>query len=554
MRILFRLWGPRVCLGLLASCTGTVGSKDNTKPPEEKPSEIGVENGPRRLSRRELVRSFDSLFSVDIRAEVTDFDLNTLFEGAPKLFFYDGYYPQQQTPLDFLLAVDELATKVAATATSTPARMNALVGCSSADAACLEQFVARVGRRALRRPLTAEEQASLTTEAMKWVAPADAPPSASKGFANAVAFVIRALASHPEFLFLSEAAPTQPGALLSDFEIASRLSLLLWGQVPDDTLLDAAVAGQLHTPEAVRAQAERMLRDPKALAQLEDFHGYWLNFGRVESVVSADLAKSMREETRALLSRTIFEQNKPYIELFTSPDTYVDEALAKVYGLTTPPSGKRQWIAYPADSGRGGILSHGSVLATSGPGSATYRGLFVREHLLCTPLKTPKDLMVNFDAINDPNLGRCKSERLKKHADGGCKSCHAQIDPLGFGLLRYNGLGAYQTAEPDKPDCPYPEDGSLVLGSESLPFRGPKQLGAHLATRPEFISCLSQQYFRFSVGRLDVDADSARITGLNEALTRNGNRFVPALVDWVGQPSFLKRRTDLIADDVPAEE
>ncbi len=553
-----------VLCALVLSCSGKVSpagvfpaAGGGTAPPGV--AQKSTETGPRRLTRRELLRSINRLTSVDVVTELPAFDVNTLLEGAPKPFFYDAFYRRQQTPTDFLLAVDELARLVSEAVVKDASRMTTVAGCDGAgttQAKCLEQFVTRFGRRALRRALEPDEVKAIAAEATKWIAPTDAPKGAPVGFGNAVAFVIRAMLVHPEFLFLVEGASLNANgeAVLSDFEMASRLSFTLWGEGPDDVLLDAAQNGAMHTDEQIRAAASRMLDDDKAKTQLEDFHAGWLNFGRLGGVVSPKLAQSMRQETRALLNRVIFEKNAPYPEVFTAPDSFIDADLASVYQMRAPSNGLREWVTYPDDGKRGGILSHGSVLATSGPGSVTLRGLFIREHLLCTPLKTPKELMVDFDAINNPNLGRCKSERLKAHAQGVCASCHAQIDPLGFGLIRFNGQGAYQTTEPDKDDCVYAEEGALQLGSKSNAFKGPKALGALLAARPELMDCLSHQYFRFVTGRFNESEDEARIAALNLALSKNENRLKPALLDWVSDPLFRQRRVDAVDDDKPDEE
>jgi hypothetical protein len=250
----------------------------------------------------------------------------------------------------------------------------------------------------------------------------------------------------------------------------------------------------------------------------------------------------MAAETRALLDDVVFDRGAPWTEVLTSPRTRVDARLAGIYGLPAP-GGTPSWTTY-ASPERAGLLSHGSVLATSGPGSATYRGLFVRERLLCQPLHTPQNVSVDVDAVNNPALGDCRSERLRAHIDNpGCASCHQLIDPIGFGLLRFNGQGAVQLTEADKPNCPLPRDGSLTLSSGTVAFAGPGPLGALLASAPEVTDCLARQYFRFRAGKKETgDGDERHVQAFVASLRRHEGRLLPVLLDTVSSPDFLKRR------------
>ncbi|MCA3013333.1 MAG: DUF1592 domain-containing protein [Myxococcaceae bacterium] len=504
----------------------------------------------RRLSRRELLRAITRLTGVEVETELPGFDVRTLAEGAPKTFFFDTGFAWQATSLDSLVTADELARAVAARVTSSPQRLERVLGCAPSagrEAACLGAFLDRAGRLSLRRPLEPEERERLLSTALAWARPqAGAPPGEVAGPFPAAHFLVRVLLQHPEFLSLVEdgaPSPHDPTVLvLSDTAVATRLALLLWGELPDDALLDAAVSGTLHTPAQVRHHAERMLSDPRARTQVFAFHAQWLGFSRLDEVVTADLARSMRAETRALIDDVVFDRDAPWVELLTSQRTWLDTRLAGIYGLPAPATGPG-WVTYPSPD-RGGLLSHGSVLATSGPGSATSRGLFVRERLLCQPLHTPADVSVDVDAVNDPALGECRSERLRAHVDNpGCASCHQLIDPIGFGLLRYNGQGAVQSTEADKPNCPLPREGSVTLGSGTTPFAGPGPLGRLLAGAPEVTDCLARQFFRFRAGKAETsDVDERHVQAFVQALRQSGGRLRPALLDTVSSPAFLTRR------------
>lgn len=513
------------------------------------PPPLPLESGARRLSRRELLTAITRLTGVDVATELPSFDVRTLTEGAPKTFFFDTGFAWQTTSLDSLLTFDELARGVAGRVTATPQRMEQVLGCrlvAGRESECLGAFLDRAGRLALRRPLEAQERQKLLDTALAWAQPPqDAPQGYVSGPHHAVTFLLRVLLQHPEFLHVVEdGTPSRDDAevmALSDTAVATRLSLLLWGELPDDALLDAALAGELHTSAQVRANADRLLKDPRARAQLATFHAQWLGFSRLDQVVTVDLARSMATETRALLDDVLFEKQAPWKSVLTSPRTQVDARLAGIYGLPAPSSGAA-WTTYTSTS-RAGLLSHGSVLATSGPGSATHRGLFVRERLLCQPLHTPANVSVDVDAVNNPALGECRSERLRAHIDNpGCASCHQLIDPIGFGLLRFNGQGAVQLTESDKPSCPLPADGQLTLTSGTTSFAGPGPLGALLAEAPEVTECLARQYFRFRAGKKESLDDERHVQAFVQALGRNEGRLLPVLLETVSSPAFVTRR------------
>jgi hypothetical protein len=235
------------------------------------PPPLPLESGARRLSRRELLTAITRLTGVDVATELPSFDVRTLTEGAPKTFFFDTGFAWQTTSLDSLLTFDELARGVAGRVTATPQRMEQVLGCrlvAGRESECLGAFLDRAGRLALRRPLEAQERQKLLDTALAWAQPPqDAPQGYVSGPHHAVTFLLRVLLQHPEFLHVVEdGTPSRDDAevmALSDTAVATRLSLLLWGELPDDALLDAALAGELHTSAQVRAH-DRLLKDPRA--------------------------------------------------------------------------------------------------------------------------------------------------------------------------------------------------------------------------------------------------------------------------------------------------
>jgi hypothetical protein len=250
--------------------------------------------------------------------------------------------------------------------------------------------------------------------------------------------VVRHAAAAPEFLYrveIGRPVSGRPGLFrLTDHEVGTRLAYFIWGSTPDDALLDLADARGLSTPEAVRAAATRLLADPRARARVDRFHALWLGYHQLPH--SADLTTAMRTETGALIDRVVFDERRPWTDVFTSGETYVDATLAELYGLPAPAEGFA-WTPYPAGTGeRRGILAHGSFLSVAGKfgdTSPTQRGKLIRERLLCESIPPPPP-NVNVDQPPESPTSTCKYDRYEAHrANGSCSGCHSQMDPVGSG-------------------------------------------------------------------------------------------------------------------------
>lgn len=441
-------------------------------------------------------------------------------------------------------AVEKLASDAASRLVASSSRRDRMVGCqpsSPGDTECLERFVKRFGRRALRRPLPEADVDELVALAAKLAREA-------KDFDAAVETVVRVLLQRPEFLYRVEVGTPVAGKpelyRLDDFEIASRLSFLVWGSLPDDWMLDLAAKGELHTAAQRKAALERMLGDKRARGRIARFFALWLGY---DKAADSKLAKSMRRETDALISKVIFEERQPWQEILRSDKTYVDAALATHYGLANKPSGSGpQWVSY-GDSGRRGLLSHATFLSNGAKGSdtsPTLRGLAIRERLFCQEIPPPPP---NVNADEPPPKTadkRCKKDRYAAHATGGCAGCHAQIDPVGFGLENYDALGRYRKHDPGEPSCTIDGKGKLVgVGT----FRGPAGL-AQLALRSGLVSgCLIEQLVRFAIGHAKLDkGDRAFVALLEKRLAgasgKKEFRFDQLLAELVASPVFIHRR------------
>lgn len=484
----------------------------------------------RRLSRAELQRTLRDALGVD----ATPY-LDALPEDERTPFDNDA---STQHPSAALTEGARVFAGQVVAAIDDPS-LRAMVGCAPTgptDRGCLSAFVERIGRRLLRRPLTPDEVAELASliehaEAQGdfWVAPR---------------LVLRALLQDVEHLYRVEiGAPTPDPDLraLTDFELASRLSFLLWGAGPDDALLDAAQAGELRTPAHIRVQAARLMADPRARGQIQNLHAMWLGYERIP--VSDPIRDDLRLESDRLIERVLFDEQRPWLDLFTSEETFVTPRLAEHYGMA--PQAEPGWVRYTDE--RRGLLSHGSFLSGGtklGVTSPTMRGLLVFERLLCQTIPPPPDGVAT-DELPPGDPDECKVERWDMSRTSGCETCHQRMDPIGFGLERYGPLGRLREVEEDRPHCAIEGRGELRLprpdGSvDARTFSGPGELGTQLASTAHLQSCFARQMFQYAVGRQYTAADHETLESL-EARFLESDDLLDLILDLVGSESFRHR-------------
>jgi hypothetical protein len=347
-----------------------------------------------------------------------------------------------------------------------------------------------------------------------------------------------------EFLYRVELGTPVKGTSrlfkLNGFEVASRLSYLLWASKPDDVLLEAAARNELATAAEIKTAALRMLEMPRARDRVGRFHAMWLKYDN--SILPPELEKAMRAETAALIERVVYTNRSSWLDVFQSTDTYVDKALAAYYGLGGAPSAGSGWVGYGA-TGRAGLLSHATFLSTAAKfadTSPTQRGLHIRTALMCQPVpKAPATLGVNADM--PPSTGNCKTDKYANHAQGGCATCHRQMDPIGFGLENYDQFGKYRSAEPGKPQCVISGQGEL---SGIGPFKGAAELGRRLIESETLQTCLATHMYRFYVGREERSEEAATLTALATRFKEGGYKFQDLLLELVGARAFVYRRPD----------
>ncbi|HKP61063.1 MAG TPA: DUF1588 domain-containing protein [Polyangiales bacterium] len=492
-------------------------------------------NGITRLSREEYRATLRSLLGVDMASDVellpadsfTPFD-NDYTLQVPSKALVDGLKAVAERAVDRVLA--------------DPALRSNLVGCAptaAADTNCLSSFIRRFGRRALRRPLSAAEiQAYQGFQSFA---------VANDDFYVAVSMVTRAMLQDLEFVYrveIGQPIPSRPGVFrLDDWQTATRLAYFLWGENPDDALLDQADQGLLRSDRDVRLAAERLLADERGMRRIQRFHALWLGYDTLPH--AAELNAALRQETDALVRRVIFQDQHPWLELFSSPETWANEALAKNYALPGVVGTNFRWVKYPT-ADRRGILSHGSLLSNGFTGtdtSPTRRGKFIRERLACTPIPPPPP-DVKTDEPPKATAGKnCKIDRYAAHrSEARCAGCHALMDGVGFGLENYDRQGAYRTTDAGKPECLIEGKGELSGVGE---FKGPAQLGALLSEGGELTSCLIQRLYQLGVGRsASLGEDAPMLDALALSGGGSGLQLRKLVLDWVSSEGFRNRIVD----------
>ena len=378
---------------------------------------------------------------------------------------------------------------------------------------------------------------------------------AGEPFERCIQITLQAVLISPHFLFrveldspastasTSENKSTRP---LDDFELASRLSYFLWSSMPDDELLSLAYHGKVR--QNVEAQVRRMLKDPKSQALVENFAGQWLQTRRLDSLqpdpkqfpkFNKDLRDAMRQETERYFA-AIMNEDRSVLEFIDSDWTYLNERLALHYGIPGVTGSSFRKVTLPADSPRGGILTQASILSvTSNPTrtSPVKRGKWVLENLLGTPPPLPPEM---FELPEDKG-GELKGtlrQRMEQHrADAACASCHAQLDPPGFGLENFDAIGAFRDKEKGEPI-----DASGVLPGEKT-FQGPKELKGLLKQQSDlFCHCLAEKMLVYALGRGLEDGDDRSLDRLVVALKQNSYKFSALVIEIAKSEPFQYKR------------
>jgi len=436
--------------------------------------------------------------------------------------------------------------------------VNNLIPCkpaSARDAKCRDQFVRAFGEKAFRRPLN-------EVEVRRYTDLFTAQAGHTGKFLEGARVVVEGMLQSPKFLF--HVTGGAPDSAQKDYAIANRLSYLLWDTMPDRALLDAAAKGELRTPQGIERMARTMLQDARARQAVDEFFSQWLRFDRMLTAAKDDgrfpsftpeLAAMMVQETKMLLGSLVWS-DRSFMDALTADYSFINADLARVYGLPEP-AGEFEMVKFPADFPRAGLLGQATFLAsTTGPveTSPTARGLFVREHLLCQVVPNPPPgVNTNLPEPATADAARAKRERMLQHVENPtCSSCHRLMDPIGFGLEKYDAIGAWRDKEivdiftgsgEGRRSRPVNVDitaAGEIAGLANSTFGDSRALGKVLASSPICQDCVVKQLFRYAFGRPETPADRVTVTGSAEAFRRSGFKFKEILISLVRSPQFLE--------------
>ena len=430
----------------------------------------------------------------------------------------------------------------ATSAGDTPSRHRIFV-CMPANVAdepaCAKKIVSTIARRAYRRSATEDEVATLMTFYEKGRASGDF----EVGVQQALARILVA----PAFLYRAETEPagTKPGSAyrLSNLDLASRLSFFLWSSIPDDELLDVASKGTLRDPRVLQQQVKRMLADPKSTALTNNFAGQWLFLRDLAHVQTSatnfddNLRQSFRTETEMVFSNVVREDDS-LLRLLDANYTFVDERLAKHYGIPDIHGSYFRRVELPADSPRRGLLGQGSILTVTSVATRTSpvtRGRWILENLLGTPAPIPPpgvdtNLEKNPEEVKNTSL----RHRLEVHrTNPTCASCHKIMDPIGFSLENFDLVGTWRDVDGKSP---VDSSGQLVDGTK---LNGPADLRQALLSRSEaFVTNATEKLMTYALGRPVQYFDMPAVRAVVHRAALNDYRFSSLVLGVVSSDAF----------------
>ncbi len=413
------------------------------------------------------------------------------------------------------------------------------------EAACARQILARLGRRAYRRPVTGDDVERLLTFYERG--------RAQGSFETGIEMALRRLLVSPEFLFRIERDPdgVAPGAnyRLSDLELASRLSFFLWSSIPDDELLDVAARGELADPAEFERQARRMLADPRSDALVTNFAGQWLTLRNAAAVQPDEdafpdfgegLRQAFRRETE-LLFTSVLREERSTLDLLAADFTFVNEPLAQHYGIPNVRGSHFRRVTLNDDA-RGGLLGHGSILTVTSYANRTspvLRGKWILENILGTPPPPPPPDVPDLETA-EGGAPLSMREAMEQHrANPVCASCHQLMDPPGLSLENFDAVGRWR----DRSETKAAIDASGVL-PDGTEYEGPSGLKAALLRHPDrFVTTVTEKLLTYALGRGVEYYDAAAVRSIVRNTAENDYRLSSLILGVVESVPFQMRRS-----------
>lgn len=504
----------------------------------------------RRLTNREYVDTVRDSLGVDISEAAAALPDDIRSAG------FSNTATAMIVSYDHVDAYRDLAKAIAGQV-DMPQLVAESTSCTDFADACESSVVASLGTRLWRRPLRDAEVAS-------FLPVFDAVQEEGDSFEVAAGLVLEALLQSPQFLYrMEEEGDGEEARPLSGWEVASRLSYLVWGSSPDAALYDAAADDALQTRAEVAAQVSRMLEDPRAREQSLRYVEDWLALAGLPGInrdpllypeFSEELALAMRDETLAVADELLWEQRAPLTSLLVADFTWASPALAAFYGIADPQPGVARYeLAGVAH--RSGILTHAGVLAINGHGnrpSIVERGLFVLRAVMCAGIAAPPaDVDTSMSDLEPGQSERYYSDA--RLANATCNACHASFDPLGYGFEPFDGVGAWQEEDPD--GNPLREDGWIVdAQGEELPYATAEEYVALLSESESAAACVGlQKPLQHAVGRPLEPADACALQTLQARLAEGDGTYQDLVLAIATHPTFRHIRAAGPSNDAGEE-
>jgi hypothetical protein len=428
----------------------------------------------------------------------------------------------------------------------TPSRQRIFVcrpAASTEESACARQILRALVRRAFRRaPTDADLQSVLAFYQQE--------RDRTGNFEAGIEMALRRILADPEFIFRFEPTPARVSPStpyrISDTELASRLSFFLWSTIPDDELLALAIEGKLHQPAVLERQTRRMLADPRARALVSNFANQWLYLRELKNAnpdialfpdFDDNLRQGFQRETE-MLFESILREDRSVLDLLDANYTFVNERLAKHYGIPNIYGPDFRRVPVPADARRG-LLGHGSLLLVTSNANRTspvIRGKWILENLLGSAAPLPPPDVPSFEE-KPTATARSVRERIEQHrSNPACAGCHKIMDPIGLALENYDAIGRWRTEDEG---VAIDASGQLVDGTM---LDGPASLRKALLTRPEaFVSAMTEKLLMYGVGRETRYYDMPAVRAVMRDAASNRYRFSDLVLGIVKSAPFQMR-------------
>ncbi|MDC0676749.1 DUF1592 domain-containing protein [Sorangium atrum] len=545
---------------MASGCTGDLGGfrSDDSKPIDDPPpTSTGTGTGPTdpaacedgavypgRAPLRRLTRFEYNKTVRDLLGDTTDPAYSLPSEEVGNGFGNDA----DVLSVSSLLAeqLGTVAEGIAKRATATPEALAKLHPCASSvraedEEACARSIIERLAPLAYRRPLAAGEADELL--GLYTAGRTDAT------FDAGVATVIEGLLQSPDFLYRIEFGTPDPQRpelrRPTGDEMATRLSYLLWGTMPDEKLRLAAQAGELSTKEGVRAHAERMLEDPRSRVTVRYFFDNLLPISSLADLernaetfptFSRTIGSLLHEETQRFLAHEIFEENGTWASILTAPYTFMNGPLAAFYGVSGVTGDEFQQVQLDTTQ-RLGLLTQAGMMAGTTHSNNTnpvVRGGFVLDKLMCQKIPLPTGDILARVKPPEPYTGKTARERFSQHSkDPVCATCHQYLDPVGFALENYDAVGLFRTTEND-----VPIDASGGVPGTDIKVNGPIELVQGLAQTDAVQNCFATHWAEYGYGLTLRAGDACTKKAVTDAFKASGYNVKQLLIELTQTDAF----------------